>query len=120
MGVINIKSGFKFKAIEVTAGSGGVVGGAMNLISGMVGVYFEDAAVGAQVSFVYQADNIVLPKAAATAGPAFAQGAKVYFDNTAKKLTATASGNTLCGRALKAAAALDTTVQVDLTGNIAA
>ncbi len=118
MGVITLLG--RHKAFQVTAGSGGVVGGAMNLISGVVGVYFEDAAVGVGVNFVYNAENIVLPKTAATAGSAFAQGAKVYFDNSAKKLTATASGNTLCGRALKAAAALDTTVQVDLTGNIAA
>jgi predicted RecA/RadA family phage recombinase len=43
-----------------------------------------------------------------------AQGALLYWDNTAKNLTTTASGNTLCARVVEAAASADTTVHAML------
>lgn len=44
------------------------------------------------------------------------QGALVYWDNTNKRLTLTASGNTLAGVAAAAAAATTTSVNVLLNG----
>lgn len=43
-----------------------------------------------------------------------AQGAALYWDNTNKRLTTTASGNTLAGYAFKAAASGETTVNIKL------
>lgn len=45
---------------------------------------------------------------------AIAEGARVYWDNTAKVMTATANGNTLVGVATLAALAATTTVHVRL------
>jgi len=55
----------------------------------------------------------VLPKNTGT-GESFSAGDRIYYDATAKKITATASGNTLCGRALEAAGTADTEVLADL------
>lgn len=46
------------------------------------------------------------------------QGAKVYWDNTAKVVTTTASGNTLIGAAAKPAASNDAIVPVRLNGTV--
>lgn len=46
------------------------------------------------------------------------QGAKLYWDNTNKRLTTTASGNTLVGAAAAAKANGDTTARVLLDGVI--
>ncbi len=43
---------------------------------------------------------------------AFTQGAKLYWDDTNKRLTTTASGNTLVGIAFAAAATSDATCQI--------
>jgi predicted RecA/RadA family phage recombinase len=43
-----------------------------------------------------------------------AQGALLYWDDTAKKLTTTVSTNTLAGYAAKAASGTDTTVNIAL------
>jgi len=45
-----------------------------------------------------------------------AQGALVYWDNTNKRMTTTASGNTQAGYAFAAAAASTTVVSVKLNG----
>jgi predicted RecA/RadA family phage recombinase len=50
----------------------------------------------------------------AKATGAITQGAKVYWDSAAKKVTTTASANTLMGQAWKAAASGDATAQVRL------
>lgn len=55
-----------------------------------------------------------LPKAAG----AVTAGQKLYWDNTAFSVTTTASGNTLIGAAVQAAAAGDATARVKLTGQI--
>ena len=51
-----------------------------------------------------------------TAGDTPAVGALLYWDNTAKSLTTTASGNKRVGVAVKAALAGDATVRVRLDG----
>ncbi len=48
---------------------------------------------------------------------AIAEGARVYWDNTAKVMTATAAGNTLVGVATLAALAATTTVHVRLNAS---
>ena len=48
------------------------------------------------------------------AGTAIAAGANVYWDNTNKVATATAAGNKLLGKVVKAAADGDATVRVRL------
>ena len=109
----------KYRDMIATAPSGGVVAGAMDLIDSTVVVYFETKAVGLLVAAVNGCDKILLPKAAGSA-LAMPQGSKVYFDNTAKNVTPTAGGNTLCGRVIEAALGADTTVLVDFNGTCAA
>lgn len=43
-----------------------------------------------------------------------AVGAKVYWDNSNNRLTTTASGNTLCGKLIKAKADAETTADIAL------
>ncbi|WP_347269859.1 DUF2190 family protein [Rhizorhabdus histidinilytica] len=50
----------------------------------------------------------------AKAAGAVTQGAKLYWDNTNKVLTTTASGNTLVGTAVRAAQSGDATARVRL------
>ena len=49
---------------------------------------------------------------------AITQGAKVYWDNTNKNVTTTATANTLIGAATVAAASGDATVPVRLNGTV--
>jgi predicted RecA/RadA family phage recombinase len=83
-----------------------------------VGVIFAvastDAASGAEVVGVTE-DVFTLTKAA---GIAFTQGAAAYWDNAARNVTTTASGNKLIGAATQAAAGGDATVNVKLTGQV--
>jgi predicted RecA/RadA family phage recombinase len=105
--------------MTVTAPSGGVVSGQMDLIHDTVGVYMTDADADEQVAFLTQADKILLPKAAVSP-TAFSAGDKVYFDHADEELNESSSGNTLCGRAIEAAAAADTEVLVAFNGLAAA
>ena len=86
--------------VTVTAPVGGVVSGQMIKVGSLVGVVASDAAENEEcelaVSGVFD-----LP----SDGSSFSQGAKVYWDDTAKQVTSTASGNTLIGHALAAGAA---------------
>jgi len=107
-----------WRSVEVTLGATKVAG-AMDKIEDLVGVYMEGGDSGDEVAFCYDCEKITLPKSVDT-GDVFAKGDKVYFDNSAKKLTATSGGNTLCGRALEAVIASDTEVLVDFKGNIEA
>ena len=52
-------------------------------------------------------------------GEAWTMGQKLYWDNTAKKFTTTATSNTLCGYAAAPAASADTTGSVDFNSNAA-
>jgi predicted RecA/RadA family phage recombinase len=56
---------------------------------------------------------------AKTTGEAWTHGQKLYWDNTAKKLTTTAAGNTLVGAAAQAQAAGDSVGRALITGQIA-
>lgn len=57
-----------------------------------------------------------VPKAT---GEAWTQGVKIYWDNTAKKLTTTAASNTLVGAAAQGQASADTVGRAMITGQVA-
>ncbi|WP_290689966.1 MULTISPECIES: DUF2190 family protein [unclassified Haematobacter] len=86
------------------------------ILSGaLFGVAHGDAAVGEKAELA-TTGVFDLPK---TAGQAWTQHAKVYWNNTAKACTTTASGNTLIGVAYDAATAGLTTGRVRLNGAVA-
>jgi predicted RecA/RadA family phage recombinase len=83
------------------------------LVGTLFGVATKAAANGATVT-VQTMGVVELPKAA-TITPA--EGAALYWDNTAFSVTATASGNTLIGKAvLPVAAANDAVIRLRLNG----
>lgn len=80
--------------------------------SSILGVALEGGTTGA----VLQVDTEgvwELPKNTGT-GTAIAQGAKAYWDNTAKKVTGVATDNTHIGYGYKASANGDATAQIKL------
>lgn len=98
--------------LTLTAPSGGVVAGTAYLIGALLVVAqntvdealpFEGMPVGVHT----------LPKAT---GAAWTEGAALYWDNTAKKLTTTAASNTLVGCAAAAAGSSDATGACRLNG----
>lgn len=84
--------------------------GAAALVGSIFGVASADAAIGAPVVLVTRG-VFTLPKAT---GEAWTPGAKLYWDNTNKRLTTTASGNTHVALATAAAASGDTSGQAVL------
>lgn len=86
-------------SINATAPSGGVVSGQALLIGGLFGVAATDAAEAAKFA-LHLTGCYRLPKAT---GNGLTEGQKAYWDDTAKKITGTASGNTLVGNAIEPA-----------------
>ena len=96
--------------LDLTAPSGGVDAGNGYLIGALFGVAAVTAAEGE--SFAFDVVGVfTLPKAS---GAALAEGAKAYWDSTAKNVTGTASGNTLIGHVTAAAKTGDAQVSVRL------
>jgi len=87
-----------------------VNGGDGCLVGSLFGIASNTVAIGAQVPI----DTGGVYAITKTAGQTFAQGAKVYWDNTAKSVTSVTTSNTLIGVATKAAASGDATVTVKL------
>ena len=81
------------------------------LMGALFGVATGAAAINENVEMLTEG-VVDLPKAAVS----ITQGAKVYWDNTAKNVTTTAAGNTLIGCAIVAAAVGDATTRVRLNG----
>lgn len=99
--------------MPIVAPVGGVVSGQALLVGAKVCVAFDTAIAGATV--VVATEGVFeLPK---VTGTAIAQGAKVYWDDTAKLFTSVVSTNTLCGYAFAAAASADATIQVNIFDN---
>lgn len=98
--------------VPVTAPAGGLASGAGVLVGSLFGVAIGPAAAGAAVE-ISTRGVFDLPK---TGSGALAAGAKVYWDDTAKAATGTASGNSLIGVALAAAAADSANIRVRLNG----
>lgn len=99
------------KVLTLTAPTGGVVSGTAYKVGGMVVVACVSAAEGE--SFAAEVEGVyTLPK---TTSEAWTEGAKLYWDNTAKSFTTTSTSNTLAGFAAAAAASADTTGNVLVT-----
>lgn len=94
-------------AADITSGDGVLTGA-------LFGVAFGDAASG-EVVTIERVGVFELPKLGTDV---IAVGDKVYWDDTEKHLTVTATGNTLVGCAVQAAAASTTTAIVLLPGLI--
>lgn len=77
------------ETLTVTAPAGGAASGDPVLIGALFGVAAFSAAEGRQLEIVTEG-VFDLPK---EAGQAFAIGDKLYFDDTTKLLTSTATGN---------------------------
>lgn len=100
------------ETITLTAPAGGVLSGAGVLVGSIFGVANGDAAAGSDV----ETDVVGVFDIAKTAAETFAQGDKVYWNNTTKLATSTLTSNKLIGVALLAAGGADATVRVRLNG----
>ena len=80
------------------------------LIGKRLGIALGDAAIGDTVALQVKGVFEVIKVTANTP----AQGDLLYWDDTAKKLTTTATSNTLAGYAAEAASGTDTTVNIAL------
>ena len=99
--------------LDLTAPSGGVTGGLPVKIGSIVAIPVNSAAEGE--AFVGQVTGVhTLVKAT---GAAWTVGAKIYWDDTAKNCTTTATSNTLIGVATSAAASGDTSGDVRLNAS---
>ncbi|MEM7015833.1 MAG: DUF2190 family protein [Pseudomonadota bacterium] len=87
-----------------------IASGAVVLVGSLVGVA-EDKIPDTEDGILMLRGVHKLDK---TTSQSWSQGAKLYWDDTNKKFTTTASGNTLCGNVWKAAASADTTGEVRL------
>jgi predicted RecA/RadA family phage recombinase len=92
--------------VAVTSGDGVLVGS-------MFGVAACDAEVGEEVA-IHVTGAFVFSK---VVGSAIALGQPVYFELNVQAVSTTATGNTLIGVAIKAAASGDTTCEVRLHGS---
>lgn len=90
---------------DLTPGVGALVGGLFGIAAG-------DAATGEPVELITEGVFDV----AKTAAKTFAQGALVYWDDTAKSVTDVSTGNYRIGCATQAAAGGDATARVRLNG----
>lgn len=103
-----VKPGYKTThahSAAVVSGQAILVGTELLVATGSFGADQEGEYLRAGV--------VSLPKVAAQVQ---AKGANIYWDDTAKNLTTTASGNTLAGKVDKAALSADTHVEILLNG----
>jgi predicted RecA/RadA family phage recombinase len=99
--------------LTLTAPSGGVVSGTTYKIGALVVVAQVSAAEGESFSAV--AEGVcTLTK---TTSQAWTEGQRLYWDDSGKKWTTTAQGNTYGGVAAAAAQSADTSGNVRLTGS---
>lgn len=96
--------------LDFTAPTGGLTSGQGHLFGAIFGVASIDAAEGAKLAVSVEG-VFDLPKATG----ALAEGQAAYWDAAAKKVTATATGNTLIGAAAEAAASDATMARVRLS-----
>lgn len=102
----HIQPGHVLDHVAATA----ITSGQVVLLGVRIGVALGNAAIGETVA-VQVKEVFNLPKVTANV---VAQGALLYWDNTAKLLTTTATANTLAGYAAAAASGTDTTVDIAL------
>lgn len=96
-------------ALDHTPSGVDLTSGQAFLLGALLAVATTDIADGATGAVAVRG-VFNIPKAA----QAFTQGAKLYWDDTNKVVTTTASGNTLCGVAAAAAASGDATGAVHI------
>lgn len=101
--------------VTLTAPTDGVVAGTCYLIGALLVFAKTTAAEGEKFE---GATDGVYENAPKTTGQSWAEGAKVYWDNTGKKFTTTATSNTLVGVILSAQASADTIGTVKLNGTV--
>lgn len=82
------------------------------LVNSQLVIPLNDADAGADNVFVYQAPKVRVPKATSQAWTPLT---KIYWDDTAKKLTTTSTSNTLSGVVIEDAASADTEGVIHLT-----
>lgn len=101
--------------LTLTAPSGGVTSGTAYKIGDLIVVATVDAAEGVGFAAFVGRGVISYTK---PGSQAWAEGVKVYWDDSAKKFTTTSGGNTLAGVAAEAvgAGAGETTGKVRLDG----
>lgn len=90
-----------------------VAAGAGLLVGSIFGIAATDAANGAAV----EAQTVGVFDLAKTSAQAWAVGAKIYWDDTAKEATTVSTSNTLIGVAIAAAANPSATGRVRLNGS---
>ena len=97
------------QTIGYTAGAN-ITSGQAILIGAMLGIAATDIANGSvgimAVEGVYTITSLT--------GTAWAQGAQLYWDDTNKRVTNVASGNTACGKCLNTKASADATCLVKI------
>lgn len=98
--------------LTLTAPSGGVVSGEGYLI----GSLFVVATVTADVGDPFVGRVIGVVELAKPTGEAWTEGAKLYWNNSTRKITTTSGGNTLVGVATEVTASTATTGNVRLDG----
>lgn len=91
-----------------------LTGGQMAKVGAILGVASFDALSGADVVLERRGTF----KLAKTTGEAWTVGQKLYWDDTAKKVTTTATSNTLIGAAGEAAGSADTVGVAILDGAV--
>ena len=94
--------------LSLTAPAGGVVSGKAYLTGALLVVAVHSADAGGPFEGAVNG-VFTLPKAT---GSAWTEGAKLYWNDTSKYVTVTATDNTFIGYAAAAAAAADTTGNV--------
>jgi len=82
------------------------------LVGALFGVAVGDVLSGAEQEFAL--DGVFKLDKSTGAGTAVAQGAKAYWDNSAKKVTGVASGNTHIGYGIVASVDGDTSAVIKL------
>lgn len=81
------------------------------LINSKVVMPLNTALANAANAYVFRAPKVRVPK---TTAQAWAPMNLIYWDDTAKKFTTTATANTLAGRVVEAAASADAEGIIDL------
>ena len=98
-------------ALNITVSGAPVVSGQVVQVGDIVGIATTDGAIGDLVAI--STDGVYRLKKKTT--DVIAQGVTVYWDNTAKEVTVTASTNKIAGKAWTAQANGDTTVDIRLS-----
>lgn len=100
------------KVLKLTAPSGGVVSGLGYKIGSLIVLATVSVDELEKFSALVEGEATVVKATGAT----WSEGQKIYWDNSAKKFTATSGGNTLAGVATAAAGSGDATGKMRLDG----